>query len=102
LICIKPKVIQRPEANRVGVLIGRKGFRAPCDKVWIGGVNIPRCGAIPLVVLRPVVCPGGMLRRRVKGDVTNIDSGPHRHAEGLNSAIQVLVKEGIIIVPDSL
>jgi hypothetical protein len=32
LVGIKPEVIQRAEANRVGVLILRKGFRAPSDR----------------------------------------------------------------------
>ena len=40
-----------------------------------------------------------MVRRGMKSDVTDIDSGPDRHAEGLNRAIEVLVVNGVLIVP---
>ena len=45
--------------------------------------------------------PAGMLRRRVKLDVTDIDSRSQRHAEGLDGAVQVHVKKSILIVPHS-
>ena len=41
LIGIEPEVIQRAEANGVGVLILSKGFRAPGDRACVLG-NIPR------------------------------------------------------------
>ena len=41
----------------------------------------------------------GMLRRRMKFDVSDIDSRSHRHSERLNGAIEVLVIEGVFIVP---
>jgi hypothetical protein len=37
----------------------------------------------------------------VKPDVTDTDSGSQRHAERLNRTIQILVVEGILIVPDA-
>lgn len=37
----------------------------------------------------------------MKSDVTDVDSGSQGHAEGLNGPIQVLVIEGILVVPDS-
>ena len=43
--------------------------------------------------------PAGMLRRRVKLDVTDIDSGSQWHAEGLDSAVEVHVKKSVFIVP---
>ena len=73
LICVEAKIVQRAITNRVGVLISRKGFGVP--RYGIGELgNIPRCAAITLVVKCTVICPGGMLRRRMKCDVTNINS----------------------------
>jgi hypothetical protein len=43
--------------------------------------------------------PAGMLRRRVKLDVTDIDSGSQWHAEGLDGAVEVHVKKSVFIVP---
>ena len=40
-----------------------------------------------------------MVRREMKSDVTYVDSGPDWHAEGLNRAIEVLVVNGVLIVP---
>ena len=45
LIGIEPEVVQRAEANRVGVLILRKRFCVPGDRACVLG-NIPRCAAI--------------------------------------------------------
>ena len=100
LIGIKPEVIQRAEANRVGVLILRKRFRAPCDRACVLG-NIPRCAAISLAVKRAIICPTGLLNRRVKSDVRDVYSGSERHAERLDRAIEVLVIERVFIVPDA-
>ena len=41
----------------------------------------------------------GMLRRRMKFDVSDIDSRSHRHSERLNRPIEVLVIERVLIVP---
>ena len=45
------------------------------------------------------MCPAGVLRRSVETDVAYVNSGVQRHAEGLNSAVEVHVKQGILIVP---
>ena len=37
----------------------------------------------------------------MKLDVSDIDSGSQRHAERLNGAIEVLVIERVLIVPDA-
>jgi hypothetical protein len=63
--------------------------------------NIPRCAAVSLAVKRTVVCPPGMLNRRMKPDVRDVYSGSKRDAERLNRAIEVLVIECILIVPDA-
>ena len=74
LIGVEPEVIQRAVANRVGVLILRKRFRVPRDRACVLG-NIPRCAAIAQVVKRAIICPAGMLDRRVKADVGDVYSG---------------------------
>ena len=100
LIGVKPEVIQRAVANRVGVLILRKSFRAPGDRACVLG-NSPRCAAIALLIEGAIICPAGMLSRRMKADVRDVYSWPKRHAERLNRAIEVLVIESVFIVPEA-
>jgi len=79
----------------------RKCFRVP-------GYGITRLSDSPwraAIALAPwdvVVCPTGLLRRRVKSDVTEIGTGTQRHAKGLNAAVHILVVQGVLIVIDSL
>ena len=40
-----------------------------------------------------------MVRREVKSDVTNVNSLPQGHAEGLNRAIEILVMNGVLVMP---
>ena len=40
-----------------------------------------------------------MVRWEMKSDVTYVDSLPERHAEGLNRAIEVLVVNGVLVMP---
>ena len=40
-----------------------------------------------------------MVRRGMKSDVTYVNSLPERHAEGLNRAIEVLVVNGVLVMP---
>ena len=98
MIGIEPEVIQCAEANRVGVLVGRKSFRAPSDRACVLG-NSPRSAAISSVSLGAIMCPGGMLNRRMKSDVAYVYSGSKRHAERLNGAIEILVAQRVFIVP---
>jgi hypothetical protein len=100
LVGVEPEIIQRAPANRIGILIGRKSVRAPGDGACFL-VNSPGCAAKSGVPQRAVMCPAGMLRRGMEIDVTNVDSWSQRHAEGLDGAIEVHVKESILIVPDS-
>ena len=101
MIGVEPEIVQRAVANRVRVLIRRKSFRAPGNRGWVGGISIPWDAAIALIIQRTIVCPAGLLWRSVKSDVTDVDSGSQGHAEGLNRPIQVLVIEGVFIVPDA-
>lgn len=64
-------------------------------------INGPRRGAVPLVILCAVVCPGRMLWGRVKPNVTNVNSRSQRHAERLDRSIEVLVIKRVFIVPDA-
>ena len=83
-------------------MIGRKSFRVPGDRgVPRHIIVFPRCAAITSISHGAVVQPTGMLRRGVETDVSDIDSGSQRHTKGLNGAIQVHVKERVLIVPDA-
>ena len=97
MIRIKPEVIHRAEANRVGILILHKSLRAPGDRASVLGTN-PRCAAITLAVKRTIVCPGWMLNRRMKFDVRDVCSGSERDAERLDGAVEVLVIERVFVM----
>ena len=100
LIGIEPEVIQRAEANGIGVLILRKGFGVPGDRACVLG-NIPWSAAVTLVVKGAIICPAGLLNRRMKSDVRDVYSWPNRDAERLDRAIEVLVVESVLIVVDA-
>ena len=99
MIGVEPEVVKRPVANRISVLISRKRFRAPGDRVWICRVNIPRRTAISGVSYRPIMRNAGLLRWRMKLDVADIDSGSQGYTEGLNRPIEVLVVNGVLVMP---
>ena len=99
MIGVEPEIVKRAVANCIRVLIRRKSFRTPCDRGWVGGVNIPWRAAIPGVSYRAIMRKAGMLRRRMKLDVSDIDARSYRHAERLNRAIEVLVIKRVLIVP---
>jgi hypothetical protein len=79
-------------------LILRKGFAVPSYRIGLS--DLPRRAAIALAAWYVVVCPAGLLTRGVKPDVRNVYPGPERHAERLNAAIEVLIIQGILVVPD--
>src|SRR4029077_5284203 len=99
LIRIKSEVIQCPPANRVGVLILREGFAVPCYRIRCLS-HSPWSAAITLIIQCAVICPARFLWRCVEADVTDVGSSAQWHAEGLDSAIQVLVVQRVLIVPD--
>ena len=100
MIGVEPEIIQCAPANRVSVLILRKGFAVPSNRI-AGLSDTPRLAAVTLVVKRAVVCPAGFLRRRVKTDVTDVGAGAQRHTEGLDRSIEVLVIQRILVVVDA-
>ena len=100
MIGIKPEVIQCPKADCIGIGVLRKRFAVPGYRIRRLSYS-PGRAAETQVHECAVVCPAGFLRRRVKADVTYVNSRRQRHAKGLNSAIQVLVIQGIFIMPDS-
>ena len=100
MVRIKAEVIKCAEANRVSVLILRKSFSAPCDRACVLD-NIPWCAAISSIAGGAVMRPARMLRRGIETNVADVSSKSHRHAERLNGTIQVLVIDGIFIMPDT-
>ena len=102
LIGIEPEVVHSSKANCIGVLILRKGFAVPNN----GGVSLliivaPRCAAVPGISLGAIMRETRMLRRHVKSNVTDVDPRSQGHAERLNGPIEVLVIQGVLIVPDA-
>src|SRR5262249_49647078 len=63
-------------------------------------VDVPWRAAEAGIAHRSVICPTGMLRWRVETRVAYV-STINRHAEGLDSTVEVHVKQSILIVPDS-
>ena len=99
LIGIKTEIIEHPPANRVRVWILPKGLGVPGNRA--GGLgDSPRSVAITGIILCSIVCPSGMLRRRVKPNVSNINASCQWHAERSNRPIKILVVEGILIMPN--
>lgn len=98
---IEPKIVQCAPADRVGVWVLHKGLGVPADGKaklsdgpWIAAIALAAC---------PVVCPARFLRRRVKSDVVPYRWGKLRNNfEGLNSAIKVLIIDGVLIVPHAV
>ena len=100
MISIKPEVVQRAVANRIRILILRKRLAVPSN-CSASLSNIPRLTAVALIVERAVVCPAGFLRRRVKADITDVDAVANRDSKGLDSSIEVLVIQGVVIMPNT-
>ena len=100
MIGVEPEIIKRGIANSVGVLVLRERFAGPGDGA-AALIHCPRHTAVTLIVKRAIVGPGRLLRWRVEADISYVHSRSHRHAEGLNSAIQVLVVERVLVVPNT-
>ena len=98
MIGIEPEIVHCAEANGVCVRILGKGVAGPgqCVRhlIWSPWIVAESCIADSSVVRKT-----RMVRREVKSDVTNVDSLPQGHAEGLNRAIEVLVVKGVIVMP---
>ena len=98
MIGIEPEIVQCAEANGVCVRILGKGLTVPgqCARHLIWG---PWSVAESCIADGSVIRETRMVRRGMKSDVTNVDSLPERHAEGLNRAIEVLVVKGVLVMP---
>ena len=102
LVCVEPEVIQRAEANSIGVCVLRDSFAVPSYRRVARLVIIhPRRAAISGISLGAIMRKARMLRWHVKPDVTDIDSRSQRNSERLNGPIEVLVIEGVLVVPDA-
>jgi hypothetical protein len=100
LIRVEPEIVQCSPANGIGVLVLSERLGIP--GYGIGSlINSPRRAAIPLVILRAVICPAGLLRGRMKVDVADIHSRCKRHAERLNTTIEIFVIKSIFVMPHS-
>ena len=100
MIGVKSEVVQRGEANRICILISRESFCAPGDGVRFLG-NIPRRATVASISYSAVMRPGGLLRRGVETNVGDVSSKSYRHGKGLDGAIEVLVIDRVLIVPDT-
>ena len=98
MIGIEPEIVQRAEANGVCVRILGKGFAVP-DQCARHLIWSPWCVAESRIADRSVIRKTRMVRRGMKSDVTYADSLPDRHAEGLNRPIEVLVVNGVLVMP---
>ena len=98
MIGIEPEIVQCAEANGVCVGILGKGLTVPghCARhlVWSPWIVAESCIADGSVVRET-----RMVGRSMKSDVTNVDSGRERHAEVLNRAIEILVVNGVLVMP---
>ena len=79
-----------------------KRLTVPCDRHGTRLIVVaPWRAAVSFAVVRAVIWEGGMLRRRMKPDVSNVHSRSNRHSERLDGAIEILVIERVLIVPDT-
>jgi len=101
LIGIKPEIVQRSKPDCIGVRVLRNRFAVPGYR--IGSLSHrPRRAAVTLVVEGTIICPAGLLRRRVEVDKAEVNSWSERHTERLNPAIKIFVVEGVFVVPKVL
>ena len=97
---IEPEIVQRAPADRIRVLVLRESFRVPGQRT--GSLRgWPRCAGVSRISHRPIVGPSRFLRGGMKSDITHGGSSPQRHTEGLNRAIQVLVINRVLVMPDT-
>jgi len=76
-------------------------LRVPGQSRAIPLVESPRQAAVSGIAGCSIVWESGMLRWRVKSDVTQWNGKTEEHLKGLNRAIQVLVIDGVFIMPHS-
>jgi hypothetical protein len=100
-IRVEPDVVQCTPTDGVRVLVLSEGLAAE-HYSGIIKISCPWCAAIAGVVRRTVERISRLLRRSMKGHIAERDSGPSRQDERLNTAIEVLVVQSILIMPNTL
>ena len=98
MIGIESEIVHCAEANGVCVRILGQGLAVPVHCAWRLVWN-PRIVAESCIADGSVVRETRMVRREVKSDVTDVDSGREWDAEGLNRAIEVLIMNGVLVMP---
>ena len=72
LVGVKPEVIQRAEANGIGVCVLRDSFGSKLSSLRLVIIR-PRRAAVSGISLGAIMREARMLRRRMKPDVTDVD-----------------------------
>ena len=98
MIGVKTEVVECAPANRIAVLVLRKGFGAPGYGTRRLS-NSPGRATVTLIVECAVVCPTGFLRWRMKVDIANVHPGDQGDTERLNSAVEILIIQGVFVMP---
>jgi len=95
----KPEVVQCAEANRISVLVFRKGLAVPGGRGETRSED-PGVTAVSCVSLGAIVGKSRMLRRRVEPNVVQYERREKgvNDFEGLDGAVEVLVIDGVFIV----
>ena len=101
MIRIEPEIIRRAKPNGIGVLVLGEGFGIPRYRAGTLS-HCPWGAAVPLIVESAIVRPAWFLRWGMKANVAYVHAWPQRDTKGLNAAVQVLVIQAVLIVPDSL
>src|SRR5262249_36001762 len=57
--------------------------------------------AVTVVIFRAIVWPTRLLWRSVEANVTDVSAKTQWNTDGLNSTVQVLIVQSVLIVPDS-
>ena len=95
---IETKIIKSTPANRICVWVLRKRLAAPSQRT----VYYHRCpggAAVARVSHGSIICPPRFLGRRMKPYVS--EAAVRRNSERLNRAIEVLVIDRVLIMPNS-
>ena len=99
-IGIETEVIQRPPANGIRVLVLRERFRGPTQRGG-GLIRSPGSVAISGAPSGSIIGNSRMIQRGVKPEIAHVDSAAQRHAEGLNRAIEILVIDRVLVMPNA-
>ena len=95
---IETEIIQGTKTNRVRVRVLRKGLGTPAQ---IAGGLVRRPGRVAKARIprSSIVGKSRMIWWSVEPNVAHRDSASQGHTEGLDRAIQILVMDGVFIMP---